>query len=248
MTRTMEEWEKEKFRGLKADGTLDRLSADVQRFCAPLWCWRETEGLPEIMNGGTVSFVDTGSVRLAITCFHVINGILTRWRETPGITCQIGDYPLFPDRVAFTFNESADLATFTLDEIAREYFPAPRWPPTPLAAGEALFLGGFPRITRAVLSATNMASDFVSFHGRVSDASLNHATLTLDSKSWFFAGADSVPPHSDYGGMSGGPAFRGDLSLPNGAEMYGIVYNSHIDAELVFVRQLHRITADGHIV
>jgi hypothetical protein len=48
--------------------------------------------------------------------------------------------------------------------------------------------------------------------------------------------------------MSGGPAFRGDLSLPNGAEMSGIVYNSHIDAELVFVRQLHRITADGHIV
>ena len=244
----MEDWEKDKFRALQADGTLGRLSADVQRFCVPLWCWRETDDLPEVLSGGTVSFVDTGSVRIAVTCYHVIRGLLEKRRENPAVTYQIGNQPFTIEKTQFEINPSADLVTFQLSDLQIEYFPAPRWPPAPLAVGEPVYLGGYPKIRRSVRDRDTLDSDFVNFHGRVEDATGNHAELKLDSKSWFFPGAESVPPHSDYGGMSGGPAFRGDVSLPNGAELSAIVFNSHIDEERVYVRQLHRVTADGFII
>ena len=244
----MEEWEKQKFKALQADGTLERLSADVRRFCAPLWCWRETGGLPEVLHGGTVSFVDTGAARIAVTCHHVIVGLLKQRHKDTGVTCQIGNEPFAIETTRFEINASADLVTFELSGISVEYFPAPRWRPAALAIGEPVYLGGYPKIRRSVRDRDTLDSDFVNFHGRVEDASGNHAELKLDSKSWFFPGDESVPPYSDYGGMSGGPAFRGDLSLPNGAELAGIVFNSHINDERVYVRQLHRITAEGYII
>src|SRR5437868_5424455 len=114
----------------------------------------------DVICNGTVSFVDTGSAKLLVTCGHVIDRFNEIREENPeailAITGNSGTRPVVITDAEIIDNggKQLDLATLRLPDpdritwVGKSYFLATEWPPARPAKGQVAVLAGFPAMHR----------------------------------------------------------------------------------------------------
>lgn len=234
-------------------GYLRALRAQVRAVCAPFW-WhgRDENKIYRILHNGTVSFVDTGMRKLAITADHVLAQYLKDRARDPGITCQFGSSTVeISDRI-IARDSKQDLATIEMSEVlvggAGASFHAPvKWPPPPVSLGDVVLCGGYPgnqRIEREVTADL----PFQWFIGRATSASPHNLSLHLDFDNIHTPIGNADVLNRSIGGMSGGPIFRFVSSPIEYFEQVGVIYQLHESLELVVARPTVLICPDGSIL
>jgi hypothetical protein len=176
----------------------------------------------DVLYGATLSFVDTGKRRFAVTCAHVYDKYLELLGLSEPVELALfgtsGTRPLYisESKVIDTKAKDPDLVVLQLPDeddvqkIGKEYFKADIWPPTRAKVGEAVAIVGFPGKRRGESK-------------RGLEVRTDTLLLTVSSVSDFnFALANDGPERkaiklcSDasndvvYGGFSGGSTYRWD--------------------------------------
>ena len=98
-----------------------------------------------------------------------------------------------------------------------------------------MVLGGYPGVRRSEQTGV-VEFDFVSFIGRVTQASEDHIALQLDIPNSYWPQETSLGECPDLGGASGGPVFRIRSTPIEMIEYVGVVYEYSQEFELVFAR------------
>jgi hypothetical protein len=115
------------------------------------------EGLPkDVMYNGTVSFIDTGTERLLVTCGHVVDKFNELRSANPDTTLVItgnsGTQPVIVSDAEVIDNGGTrlDMAVLRLPDpdritlCGKSYFKAEFWPPKRAVEGQVAVLVGFP--------------------------------------------------------------------------------------------------------
>jgi hypothetical protein len=234
-------------------GYLSALRAQAEAVCVPFW-WHghDESNTYRILHNGTVSFVDTGIHKLAITADHVVAQYMEDRSKDPNVTCQFGLSTVeIGDRI-IARDSRQDLATIDVSEVlvggTGASFHAPReWPPSAVSVGDVVLCGGYPgsqRIERKV--SANLP--FQWFVGRATSASAHNVSLHLDFENMHTPVGDSAVLNRVIGGMSGGPIFRFVSSPIEYLEQVGVIYQLHEGLELVVARPTLLIRSDGSIL
>jgi len=112
-------------------------------------------GGPRLFNG-TATLIELAGVKLAVTCYHVLD----KYRELglSGRTAlfQVGKVRLEPFEQLIAEDREMDLATIRfseeqaklLEDEGATFLMPPRWPPGPLTEEDWVSLGGFPGTLR----------------------------------------------------------------------------------------------------
>jgi len=135
------------------------LLADCAERCvAPVWAQRTFETPPEeVDHNGTITFIDTGTLRLAVTAHHVYAKFLEFRAENPaaGLVVNLGSIsPFLEDVTLVDADPRLDLAVLVLPDLSswkphdKRYFPIVRFPIPVPARGSAVTIVGFPGIQR----------------------------------------------------------------------------------------------------
>lgn len=121
----------------------------------------------QVTNNGTVSFVDTGTKRLVVTCAHIIERFKQRKKHDPKLWMALGlprsargpTVQLRRELMIECGKENTiDLATFSLQEpdviveFGKQYFRCSDWPPAKPKVDEIIAIVGFPGDHRKVTS------------------------------------------------------------------------------------------------
>jgi KTSC domain len=115
----------------------------------------------DIISNGTMTFVDTGTKKLLITCDHVFREFEYRRQEVPGtrlaITGANGGVADVSDATLIDIDDKhLDVAILEspsgsdrVAAIGKQYFAITSWPAVPPSRGEEVGIVGFPAIWRA---------------------------------------------------------------------------------------------------
>lgn len=212
----------------------------------------------EIRNG-TVTLIALPQRKVAVTCWHVIDGyrdFLSRFKH---VITQIGDTLIDPLAQLIDQSQALDLAVIALTdkqieeitaggEIGSRLVDGRTWPPKQVTAGEVVMLSGFPGKYRQVLAINEI--EFRAFCAagiRVHSAQEDYFTCQFEREYWVKSfGVKDGTEHLEplLGGMSGGPAFvdRG-LSW----ELGGFIYQHSPDFDILRLRPANLINPDGTI-
>jgi hypothetical protein len=194
---------------------------------------------------------------LAVTAAHLYEGYVADKRKAPRrIVCHIGNVPLDPEArlVGLGSSGTIDIATFwiTWDElraINKQAVDGSAWPPPIPAAGQGVFLSGFPGVMRFWTG--NRELSFAIFSGLncVDQVNDQYVTCVLDRGFWVGTKGERLPPElTDIGGLSGGPLFlpqetkNGEWHLAPAAVISNGAFGS-----IVHATHAHFIGEDGSI-
>jgi hypothetical protein len=137
-------------------GTFNRILDAVQRCSAPIWASEgPTANLSTVDHNGTCGFVDTGSVRLLLTAWHVVEKFQKMRLGHPATVLAVnlgrGCTIALAEPEIIDSDRSFDIATIAfphLSESAAEhgkaYFPARTWPIPRVKRGDLVAMVGFP--------------------------------------------------------------------------------------------------------
>lgn len=233
-------------------GYLRALRAQVKAVCAPFWWHGEDESnIYRIFHNGTVSFVDTGIRKLAITADHVLAQYLEDRARNPSVTCQFGSSTVEIGGRIIARDSRQDLATIDVSEVlvggtgASFHAPA-KWPPPPVSLGDVVLCGGYPGNQRIEREGT-ADLPFQWVIGRATSVSAHNLSLYLDFENMHTLLGQPEALNRSIGGMSGGPIFRFVSSPIEHFEQVGVIYQLHESLELIVARPTILIRPDGSI-
>ena len=248
---TMSRKQADYVKALRRIGYLPTLEQWAKRATAPIfWPLSGRESRTGV-RGGTVCFVNTGSRLIGITAEHVHRDIVERRALDPRIWCQVGGCTFHPETALIEASRELDIATYAFSDIQSntvgvDVHHALSWPP--LASDGAIGLvGGWPW-ELSEMRPRSVDHSFLHFICQLqvtSGGGIGAATFTESSFPW---GAESLPPGTNLGGMSGGPVYEYVPAPIEYLRLVGIVYEYHKTAELVRARSLACVRADGTII
>ncbi len=217
---------------------------------------RPVRDRPVEVNHGTMTLVELGGRRMAVTCSHV----LKKYREISDDSStlfQISGRELDPlERIIGESPDldlvSIDLSDIDVDELVRgeeigSCFFVPRdWPPKQLQSGDFVAFGGFPGKWRRYPSWDEIVFDSWS-SGACGVASVREEYFVCQFEREYWVESFNIGGHEgmeldDIGGLSGGPVFilRG-LRF----ELVGVIYEFSSEFDLMYVRPTQLIREDG---
>lgn len=248
----MEDWRRRELDRLAAAGYLPTIQKLAKDHSAPFWWHDATRPIGNhIEHNGTITFVRTDQETLGISCAHVHDGWLRDKAVNPNLVCQIGGITFDPEDRLIDINRRLDLATYKLSDVvvngSRSIVHSPRtWPPTDIADGELVILGGWPGILRE--KATGQTHFyFASFITRIDQTSADHLAVHLNLAEAHGLAGLLVPTSPDLGGSSGGPVFRIREEPIVLLELVGVVYQYTAAFELLRGRRASSIRSNGTI-
>jgi hypothetical protein len=227
--------------------------ATLLRHCAPVFfAPSPTARPPAIPANGTAALVDTGQIKLVVTCSHVWDEFQKYKQEVPtACLCSVfangWGYPVSLPEQPLHIDREIDLVVFkampgSWNMGCKEFYRIERWPIPKAAVNDKIEFMGFPGKYRetAVYSA-----DFGAFYSEpvvldvtdrqiVSAGAGDHRHLDNDGK--------EVPP-IEMGGLSGSPAYvrdsKGRLSL------IGFVQKGRTSSGYLFLTHAAFLRRDG---
>jgi hypothetical protein len=234
------------FEHLRSSGYIDSVRKSAMSCSAPLF-WRTEH---QTLRNGSISFVSTGSEILGVTAGHVADACIEHQQRLPDQTLQVGGARFDPLRSLIERSDKWDLATFRLSEVfvntaGRNIASVRSWPPAAPKIGDTLILGGFPAKYRHDLR-SQIVIDFVSLIGQPQSANDERFGMVLDLATSIPTTHKVMPPQTDLGGFSGGPAFRLVESPFTYVELVGVVYEGLTELEILRGHPLALIAEDGH--
>ena len=226
----------------------DELSKYPGRFVVPV-LFADSTGTT---NNGSGFFLSLGERTFAITCHHVV----AKYRERASsarVSFQFGPVRFLPDSRVVSESKGLDIAVFDVtDFVGRpegignaQRIVAPKWPPGDLAQDDIIGLAGFPGSGRE-----RHDPDYFRFYN------FSAPTLAIESlhSSYLYTkielDASQVAGHrlevvENLAGLSGGPVFAWRLGLIRTAELVGMVTEYQQGLDLLYVRRLTCLRADG---
>jgi hypothetical protein len=235
------------FDRLERSGYLPALRGWIMSHTASFF-WHDANG--HVCHNGTLSFVDTGTARLAITADHVCTAYLEDLAAGRVFECQFGGVLVRPEQMLIARDAQLDVATFRMPSVAMShnvhFHTAGTWPPPPPAPGEWLFYAGYPGAHRVERSRT-IDHGLEALFGPVTDVNRSKIAFLLDFEALRWPLHDHEAINQRLGRMSGGPVFRLIEEGLTRLEFVGIVYEHGETLELVFARSAAVIRADGTI-
>jgi hypothetical protein len=246
----MDAWQIEGIDALERSGYLNVLRRLVMSHASPIW-WYDTNRSAgtSILHSGTVSFVNAGADVFAVSAHHVYEQYLRDKAAHPSLKCQFGGVTVEPEKYLIDSDKKLDLVTFGLPIVLAAATGAtihnsPSWPPARLAQSDLVVLGGYPG-NRRTEKTRSLDSDFVSFIGRITQSSEDHASVYLNIPASHWPQGKHLDESPELGGMSGGPVFRLVADPIESLEFAGVIYESHQTYELVLCRHASVILSDG---
>lgn len=246
----MEAWQINGIDKLEKSRYLNALRGLVMSHASPVWWYDDGKAVgASILHNGTVSFVNTGERVIAVSAHHVYEQYLRDKAADSTLKCQFGGVTVEPEKYVIDSDQGLDLVTFDLPVVLATATGAtihnsPSWPPTRLAQSDLVILGGYPGNRRSEKPQT-LDSDFVSFIGRISQSSDDHASMYLNIPNSHWPQGERLAESPDLGGMSGGPVFRLITEPIESLEFAGVIYESHQTYELVLCSHASAIRSDG---
>ena len=248
----METWQIEGLDRLERSGYLSALRQLARSHTCSIWWWDDNSArTPAILHNGTMSFVNTGSSTLGITAYHVYQQYISDRQNNSAIKCQVGNVTVELEKYLVSGDRDLDMAVFELSPVLLGATGAivhstRRWPPANLQASDLVIVAGYPGERRRERP-TTVQHDFLSFIGRVSQSSDDHASVYLNLSESHWPQGVKIEAQLDLGGMSGGPAYRLVTEPIETIEMVGLVYEANKAYELVFTRHLSFVAANGEL-
>jgi hypothetical protein len=133
------------FDHFERSGYLPMLREWIKGHTAP-FLWHDQAG--HVCHNGTLSFVDTGEAKLAITANHVYAKYLEDLAAGRVFLCQFGGVIVGPETMLIDRDEKLDIATFRMPEVAMSegtsFHTAASWPP-PTSTRRVVVLRRVPR-------------------------------------------------------------------------------------------------------
>lgn len=248
----MEQWQREGIDRLERLGYLQTLRGLVKSHTAPLWWFRESGPVKSaILHNGTVTFVDTRAGWVAVTALHVYEEYTRERHHYDDVTCQVGNVRVVLEEHLLDTDARHDLATFAFPDVLVAGSGAVthgvrNWPPDRLYEGELVVCGGYPGKFRKPGDG-KVEFAFVSFIGRVTQASEAHASIYLDIPNSYWPQGEALEEAPDLGGTSGGPVFRVIDEPIERLELAGFIYEYGQTFEIVLARHADLMRANGSI-
>ena len=183
---------------------------------------------------GTASFVDTGEAKLIITCAHVYNRFLEIRSDNPDailiLSGESGSEPaVITDAKCICVGDKLlDIAVLEADlpevveELGKEYFFCPEWPPRGATSEEAVCTIGFPGMYREPCGGALRISSvvFADMVSTVSDRNVVFVDEQAERRLVTLNPCLARP--TDLGGMSGSAIYVGTAAEP--VRLVAIVY------------------------
>ena len=201
-------------------------------------------------NNGTGFLLSLNGRTLGVTCQHVVEAYRTSTMPTE---FHFGAAQLDPLRALVDESQELDLAVLDLsDQIGRpgglsaaSCIHPPAWPPSPLQEDDLLALAGFPGVGREDYE-DNYHRLYAFSSGTTEIASLQPAYLytRIEIDRSLVAG-ERPSVSSNLGGLSGGPVFAWRKGTFVTAELIGMIVEYQAAFDLLFVRRLNCLRADG---
>ena len=210
---------------------LDRILDSVQSCAAPIWTNLSPDATPATVDhNGTCGFVDTGTRKILLTAFHVLERFHEIERTNPDAVLVVNLGPgcsvALTEPEVLDHDPSFDLASLSFSHLDhhrgahdKPYFPSRIWPIPRAEIGNLTAFVGFPgqrrRAHEAFGSFEPVGAGF--FVTSVSDRSIvladGSGTMHLENSSGREAGTLRT------GGFSGAPVF---LVHPSGPQLLGV--------------------------
>jgi len=176
------------------------------------------ERVPKI-NNGTASLLHLKCGPVAVTCHHVISHYKSRIEAGELCTFQIGGCRIDVLSQCISDSQDADLAVIGLTEeqagkivtggwMGSHFFMPVSWPPGDVNGGDDVVFGGYPGQWRTAVDYDTLEFGGYSQCSLVSDVGSISFICECKREHWInVSGERDVESLTEYGGISGGPAF-----------------------------------------
>lgn len=205
-----------------------------------------------VSNNGSVFFIDTGKVLMAVTARHVYHAYVEAALKAPHL-CYIDNLPFDPIRTFLSEGKDVDIATFritpaelkTLGELTMP------WPPIIPEPGKSVILAGWPGVGRS--SPAPAKVHFRCYIAMFGVDNVNDLSISMmkppNSELVDIVGKGLPPAQFDIGGMSGGP-IAAVLKTPSGLitwQLSAVIYEGHQTFEIFKGARADFIGDDGNV-
>lgn len=239
---------------------LDVYARHALQFAVPIYFG--VPGRPEYLNNGTVTLLELGGRRFGITNYHVLARYRKKLRRIHGLVCQVGPVVIRPldrlvseskkyDLVVLDFQNIQPQTLRGGNEIPCRYHVPREWPPQPVAPGNFVMFGGFPRTKRVAITDDELEFGGVSSAGsEVLSVQPDVFTFQIQIEQCVTAFDRDGRGFEDLPGISGSPVLIARRS-PGGIEvidLVGIFFEDYPAIDVYRVRPGSVIGADGMIV
>jgi len=209
----------------------------------------------EIVNKGSVFFVDAGAGPFGVTASHVIHGLLCAKRSHQDVGVQLGNISLDPSEWLLGDDPIRDVATFRIPERAiaslgkRPHVNPRQWPPPRPQENKGIFFGGYRGPESKLITPDEpLPWDFWNGFAPVTGVFDGQLTVRFERANWVSRPGHSMPAvGADWGGTSGGPMFAIFEGAIVDYRLGGIVKEYSPEVELLAFAPIDGIRADGTV-
>ena len=216
------------------------------------------------LNSGTVTLIELGERRVAVTCHHVIETFRQRRADDPRLVIQVGNYNFDPEDHILDESADLDLAVLDFTNVPTVHLtPGPwlgttfhqphEWPPLPVKTGDYVSIGGYPGALREQRDTGEFDFHSLPLVGvPIRAAAADRMVIQLEREFWvenYEKRPSDLFGFQDFGGMSGGPVVveRKRSSGIIGFDVVGVIYECSPELDLILVRPLSLVREDGTI-
>ncbi|MGE0851983.1 MAG: hypothetical protein AB7O44_20590 [Hyphomicrobiaceae bacterium] len=225
--------------------------AILSRCCAPIYWHQRKDGAAQILNSGTMTFLQTPKRLVGVTAAHVVLGYQQEHANAASpLHLQIMN--AFLNLEVIGLSKALDIATVAMDDttlgrIGKEIVPLSTWPPQPPQEGRGIMLAGYPGVDR--LQPGSMEVNWGLFTALGIARRVIGEQITWVPERQHDGVITDLPPKHRLGGISGGPLigwFESASHLVHYA-LSGVISQAHPELENVIARRADFIQEDGTI-
>jgi len=217
---------------------------------APIF-WYSPAHPENILNNGTVFFVDIGRGPFGVSALHVFDGYRTALVDGP-LICQLADITFEPCQRRIGEDPASDIVSFsiTVPELEKmgRYAHSPldkSWPVQSPQEGDDIFFGGYRGADKTV-KANLVTWGFARALETVTTSYEDYLTIQFDREEWLSQNSPRPPdPNEGWGGVSGGPVFSVTYGTVLSWRLVGVVTEFNIAWEIVRASSLSKVRPDG---
>ena len=200
----------------------------------------------KIFDSASVTFIDTGQRKIAVTNEHVISEYRKLVKVHNDINFQLGSFSIDIESRLIDINKHCDLATFyikpkEIESLNRQFCFTKSWTPKRIKEEELLIFAGYPGAFRDKIKYNYVHFDSAIYTEQIISVSDDSFKIALDRQSYkHFLGNRKNSELTDLSGFSGAGVFRINQNNPiSYLEPVGIIFEginewqlqmgSHID-------------------
>jgi hypothetical protein len=251
--------QKAAFDALHRAGYLHEVGEMLRHMNVAFWWSGIVNGDVQILNNGTMCYVDTGTRKIGVTADHVYAKYLEQKATVDSVELQLGENTINIEPRLIDRDSRLDLATFDVPEVfvtanlETHYHMALKWPPDPVRPGEVVIHGGYPQVLRDP-ETKRVHFGFQHFASAVNEVKAEGVIVLDPGRDPYWPGHEGERLNTEYHGQSGGPVYRViDANVSKGGtepvdrfELVGFIYQQLHD--LVLARASVFIAPNGTIL